>query len=302
MLRKALYLSVFMALLIAVSTLGFAQGQGKGKGKGKGGPPQPPEVTMLKEGVYWLNGLGGNTTVQVTPAGLIVSDTKNLGEENYNLLMQSIRTISQAPVEYAIVTHVHQDHSGNTGSFIANGAEVIANEGEKANLATYQSNAGTPAEPSITYSDEYNLDLGGVEVDIYHFGPAHTGGDSIVHFKSAGVVAGGDVVVGTAPNTDFPQGGSAVSWAKVMDQILELDFDILVPGHGNPMTRAEVEEYASKWNTFVSRAVDAVRRGVSKEELLANIQVDDIGWNTGSYAQPARLDPFYAELQAAAGN
>ena len=29
-------------------------------------------------------------------------------------------------------------------------------------------------------------------------------------------------------------------------------------------------------------------------------RVDDIGWNTNSYAQPARLDPFYAELQAAA--
>jgi glyoxylase-like metal-dependent hydrolase (beta-lactamase superfamily II) len=281
------------------------QGKGEGKGGGKGGgkgPAGPPEITQLKPNLYMVTGLGGNTTVRVTNEGLLVVDTKNLGEANYNQLMDTIKKVTPQPAKFAVITHVHQDHSGNTASFLKAGAQVVAHEGEKALLATYTSNAGTPAAPSVTYARDYTIRLGGTEAKLYHYGPAHTKGDTIVHFPDLRVIAGGDVIPNGQPNCDFPNGGSVVNWPKFLDEVLKLDFDTLVPGHGAVMTKADVQEYKKKWETLVSRAVDAVKKGTPKDQLLASIKTDDIGWNinTQQWSQAARLDPFYAELQAAA--
>jgi glyoxylase-like metal-dependent hydrolase (beta-lactamase superfamily II) len=156
------------------------------------------------------------------------------------------------------------------------------------------------AAPSKTYAKDQVVTVGNARIELHHFGPAHTGGDTIVYFPDLRVVHTGDVVSNPAPNCDLVNGGSAVNWVKVMDEIMKLDFDTMIPGHGNVMTRAEAQEYTNKWKTFVSRAIDEVKKGTPKEGLLAAIKVDDLGWNTQSYAQAGRLDLFYAELQKAA--
>jgi cyclase len=258
-------------------------------------------ITQIKPGFYEVTGAGGNTSVRVTKDGLIVVDTKNLGEANYNDLMAQIKTVSNLPVKYVVITHVHQDHSGNTKSFEDAGAKVIANQGEKAELATYTSAAGKPAEPNVTYDKKTTIKLGGVKAEVYHFSRAHTGGDSVVYFPDLKIVAGGDAIVNGAPNIDFANGGSAVEWPKLITSTLKLDFDTLIPGHGNVMTKADVQAYKMKWDNLVSRAEEQVKKGTPKDKLLASIKTDDIGWNiTGAqWNAPARLDPFYEELSKA---
>jgi hypothetical protein len=56
--------------------------------------------------------------------------------------------------------------------------------------------------------------------------------------------------------------------------------------------------YQQKWETLVARARAAVKANTPKEGLIAAIKTDDLGWNinTPNWTQPARLDPFYAEL------
>jgi glyoxylase-like metal-dependent hydrolase (beta-lactamase superfamily II) len=153
MFRKTLLTAATLTVLFA--TL-YAQaptngGKGKGDGKGKGGPPAGQMIVQIKPGFYEVTGAGGNTSVVVTNAGLIVVDTKNLGEANYNDLMTQIKTVTNQPVKYVVITHVHQDHSGNTKSFEDAGAKVIANQGEKAELATYNSAAGIRSEHNVSY-------------------------------------------------------------------------------------------------------------------------------------------------------
>jgi glyoxylase-like metal-dependent hydrolase (beta-lactamase superfamily II) len=139
-----------------------------------------------------VTGLGGNTTVRVTNDGLVVVDTKNLGEANYNQLMDQIKTVSQAPVKFAVVTHVHQDHSGNTDSFLKAGAKVVAHENLKKNLETYTSAAGKPGTPNELYAKDYAIKLGGTETEVHHYAAGHTSGDSIVYFPDLKVVAMGE--------------------------------------------------------------------------------------------------------------
>jgi glyoxylase-like metal-dependent hydrolase (beta-lactamase superfamily II) len=250
--------------------------------------------------LYEIVGLGGNTSVRVASDGVFVADTKNMGEENYQQLIALIKTVTPLPIKAAAVTHVHQDHSGNTASFVRDGVPVWANEGEKTETATYVTNGNKVAAPSNTYAKDQLVTVGNAKIELHNYGPTHTGGDTIVYFPDLRVVHGGDMIVGVAPNCDFPNGGSVVNWPKALDEVAKLDFDTVIPGHGDVMTKAQFEEYRTKWKTFVSRAIDEVKKGTPKEGLLAAIKVDDLGWSTASYNQAGRLDAFYAELQKAA--
>ena len=65
------------------------------------------------------------------------------------------------------------------------------------------------------------------------------------------------------------------------------------------MTKPDVQAFRDKMNTLVTRATAAVKAGTPKDKLLETVKTDDIGWNiTGpQWNVPARLDPFYEELQ-----
>jgi cyclase len=312
MRKIMLSLTPAAAILAAAAFMASAQAppQGKEGGKGGGGgkAAAPQTIREIKPGLYQVTGAGGNATVRVTPDGLIIGDTKNRGDNFFNEMMTLVRTVSQAPVRYVFITHHHQDHSGNIGNFIAAGAQVIAHDNLKKNLVTYAPAQGKPADPNVTYTNNmHSVKLGNVEVRGYHFARAHTSGDTIIYYPDLRVIQGGDVIVGGAPNVDFPFGGSAVEWVKMLDEVAKLDFDTVVPGHssdaaaGNTMSRADFMAYKDKWEKLVSRSKELVKAGTPKEELLAKIKTDDIGWNVngGQWTQPARLDPFYAELQAA---
>jgi glyoxylase-like metal-dependent hydrolase (beta-lactamase superfamily II) len=281
MLKRTLFAAASMAMVVSAQAP----------------PPAAPTITQIKPGYYEIVGLGGNTSVRVSNAGVVIADTKNLGEANYQQLLTLVKSVTPQEIKAAVVTHVHQDHSGNTASFVRDGVPVWAHEGEKALTATYVTNGNKIAAPSNTFASAQNVTVGNARIELHNYGPAHTGGDTIVYFPDLRIVHGGDVIVNNVPNCDFANGGSAVNWVKVMDEVLKLDFDTVIPGHGDVMTRAQVQAYRDKWATFVDRALTEVRKGTAKESLLAAIKVDDLGWNTTSYQQ--RLDGFWADLQKA---
>jgi cyclase len=262
--------------------------------KGGGGQSVQP-IQQVKPGLYMIAGAGANSEVRVTNDGLIVVDGKLAGEQNYNALMQQIKSVSSQPVKYLIVTHHHADHTGNNDRFLAAGAEVIGHENLKKNLATYNVNP-VPASPNVTYPGaDYTVRLGGVEVQVHHFGRAHTSGDSVVYFPDLKVVAVSDVVTtgATGPLADYAGGGSFLEWPRVLESILKLDFDACIAGNGGVLTKADVQAYKTKIDTFVSRAKEAVRNGVAKDQLMAQIKTDDLGWTP----RVPSVDAFYAELQ-----
>src|SRR5262245_39567890 len=65
-----------------------ARGDGRGgDARGRGGaaqapaPPPPQMIKQVKPGVYMVINGGGNSTVRVTDEGVILVDTKNLGDQ-----------------------------------------------------------------------------------------------------------------------------------------------------------------------------------------------------------------------------
>jgi glyoxylase-like metal-dependent hydrolase (beta-lactamase superfamily II) len=268
-------------------------------------------IKQVKPGLYMVTGFGGNSTVRVADDGVILVDTKNLGDGPYNDLVAQIKTVTDKPVKYVFVTHVHQDHSGNIGRFVKAGAQVITYEGLKRNLEVggpngkgYESAAGKPDPPNVTFSKDKDVSIGKVKAKAYHFANAHTGGDAVVYFSDVKVIALGDEFVAQPPNADYPMGGSVLGWSKALNDALKLDWDTAIPGHGNdPMTRADVMAFQKKIDAIGKKAIELRKKGVAKDQIRAQIQAEVpemAPWTMNGLVNDMRLDAFYDELTGAA--
>jgi glyoxylase-like metal-dependent hydrolase (beta-lactamase superfamily II) len=207
--------------------------------------------------------------------------------------VRRISKLSDSPVRFLVLTDHHEDHTGDNAEFAAAGVRIIAHENVKHNLTTANPPGGKVGPPSITYDRDYMVHLGGVEAQLLHFGAAHTSGDTVVYFPNLKVVAVGDLFA-PKPDPDFDGGGSLVNWGPVLTEILKLDFDVVVPGTGPMVARADLERFKTRIETVVSRARGLVKNGVAKDQLMAQLDTDDLGWRFSFSGN--RLDRFYAEL------
>jgi glyoxylase-like metal-dependent hydrolase (beta-lactamase superfamily II) len=292
------------------------EGRGRGGdargGGGRGAAPAPMAIKQVKPGVYMVTNNGGNSTVRVTDQGVILVDTKNLGDQFYNELLAQIKTVTPQPVKYAIVTHVHQDHAGNIERFEKAGVQVIAYEGLNKNLQVggpngkgYEATQGKPAPANVTYTKNKKVKVGKAQAIAYHFDSGHTSGDTVVYFPDEKLVSLGDEFTATGPNCDYPMGGSILGWSKSLAQVLKLDFDTAIPGHGNdPLTKADVTTFQKRMDAIGKKAIELVQKGTPKDQLRQQIQMQlgaDMGnWQMTGVVNDMRLDMFYDEISKAA--
>jgi glyoxylase-like metal-dependent hydrolase (beta-lactamase superfamily II) len=223
---------------------------------------------------------------------LIVVDTKNPGDDNYNRVMEEIKSVSNLPVKYVLNTHHHPDHVGTNQKFIDAGAKVVALEALKEHMGSDPRTKDIPGRPTETFAKDYALKFGGAEVQAHSYGRGHTGDDTMVYFPDLKVVMVSDQITDATPIVDFANGGSAVEWTKILDGVLKLDFDMAIPGRGEPKSKADVEAYRAKFATVLSRASDAIKAGATKETLASQMKTDDLGWQF----QAAFYGSLYDEL------
>jgi cyclase len=282
-----------LALVAALglnATSVFAQGKGGGRGPER---PDPIEkARMLKPDLYLITGGGANTLVRVTPQGLIVVDTKNPGGDRAARLMEEIKAVSNLPVKYVFNTHHHPDHVGNNQVFLDAGATIIDAEALKAHMASDPRTKDIPGLPSQTFATDYVLRFGGAVVEAHAFGRGHTGDDTMIYFADSKVVMVSDQITDANPIADYANGGSLLDWNKSLDGVLKLDFEIAIPGRGEPKTRAEVEAFRTKMATLISRAQDAIKAGATKETFASMVTTEDLGWRFN----PNLLGNLYDEI------
>jgi cyclase len=84
--------------------------------------------------------------------------------------------------------------------------------------------------PTTVFEERHVLDLDGTEVHLIYVGPCHQIGDTIVHVPKERVVFAGDVIFREC--TPMGWNGSYEKWLKILDLIIWLDPDVIVPGHG----------------------------------------------------------------------
>ncbi|HLG56081.1 MAG TPA: MBL fold metallo-hydrolase [Vicinamibacterales bacterium] len=286
-------LGVALVTLLGLAAVSAQAPPGGGRG-GRGGAGQTVEkIRLLKPDLYMITGGGANTLVRVTGEGLIVVDTKNPGDENYNRVMEEIRSISNLPVKYVLNTHHHPDHVGNNQKFIDAGAQVIGLDALKTRMASDPRTKEIPGLPTLTFAKDYVLKSGGAEVHAHSYGRGHTGDDTMVYFPDLKVVMVSDQITNATPIVDFANGGSAVEWSQILDGVLKLDFDMAIPGRGEPKSRAEVEQFRTQFASLVSRASDAIKAGATRDTLASQVKTDDLGWQLN----PQFFGQLYDELK-----
>ena len=250
------------------------------------GAPPPPDfskveikTTDLGDGVYMLEGQGGNITVATAKDGNIMVD----GEfaPLHDKIKAAIAVISNRPVKWLVNTHFHGDHTGGNAPFAKDGATVVAHVNVKNRLAAGTTNGLTGAKtppaapealPTKTYTETFKIMMKGRVADLKHIAGAHTDGDTYVWFKTANVLATGDTFTnGRYPNIDFANGGNIKGMIAAADIYLKLcnDRSRIVPGHGPIADKAALLDYRTMLVTARDRMAQLVKDGKSEDDVVA---------------------------------
>jgi cyclase len=237
------------------------------------------KTTDLGDGVYMLEGQGGNITVATAQDGIIMVDSEFA--PLHDKIKAAIAVISNLPVKYLINTHFHGDHTGGNEPFARDGAVVVSEVNVKTRLAAGTTNgltgARTPpaapgALPGKTYTGAFKIRLDGRIADLKHIANAHTDGDTYVWFKTANVLATGDTFTnGRYPNIDFANGGNIKGMIAATDAYLKLTNarSRIVPGHGPIADKAALKEYRTMLVTSRDRMAKLVKDGKSEDDVVA---------------------------------
>ena len=84
--------------------------------------------------------------------------------------------------------------------------------------------------PTTLFDMRYELNLDGTEVHLIYVGPCHQVGDTIIHVPKERVVFAGDVLFRQC--TPMGWTGSYEKWFQCLDLMIQLDPEVIVPGHG----------------------------------------------------------------------
>jgi cyclase len=246
--------------------------------------PKVVETDKIGDRLYVLKGGGGNVALFLTAGGAVIVDSKLPGWGQP--LLDAIKAVTDKPLTMVINTHTHYDHTNGQVEFPAS-VEVVAHANtkrymEEANPVYALQNGPQPnifkehggrGLPSRTFTDRLTLGQGADRIDLYHFGRAHTGGDTYVVFPALGVMHVGD----TFPNRDLPimdknNGGSGVEFSGTLAKAAAVPgVQTIINGHfPTTMTPADVRTYSEFIGEFVAAVQGAKKAGRTVEDVVAS--------------------------------
>jgi cyclase len=276
-----------LALFVLLAWIAYTQNQ-----------TQPAQLTInkVKDGLFEIEGDGGNVAVLVTSEGVILVDDKY--ERDHDQIMDRIKSVTQQPVKYVFSTHYHEDHSGGNAKFLPT-SEIISTRNARTNILEHKQSNGSPdTKPArVVFTDETSVFLGGREVRAHYFGRGHTNGDAVIYFPELRTIHTGDLMAGASPLIDYPGGGSLAEWPKTLSNAMAAwDFDTVIPGHGPVTNKAGLMTYRDNVDKLKVRAAALIHEGKSQDEL-AKAMTAEYGWAANSLQQQWSVPGMMKELR-----
>lgn len=191
----------------------------------------------IRNNVGYFTGRGGTMGWHITDESVVVVDSQfeNSAED---FLSGIFNIASGGPSRYLFNTHHHGDHVSGNGVFQSDNFEIIAHQ----NVPDLQrASAGSESRDSViaadrVFDDEIIIESGNEIVTAKHYGPGHTGGDSVIWFENANIVHMGDLVFNRwYPFIDKDGGAIIENWITLLETVAkEADRDTtFIFGHGN---------------------------------------------------------------------
>ncbi|WP_461831856.1 MBL fold metallo-hydrolase [Aquifex sp.] len=261
---------------------------------------------VLEQVSYENRGFISNAYFYVADDGVLVIDslsTYKLGRE----LVETIKSITDKPIRFLVITHYHTDHFYGIKAFKETGAETIAHEYAfeyLSNPSSYnfflarkkllkEHMEGTELlPPSITLTKSLNIYLkvgkDYRKFEVMHLCKGHTNGDIVVYIPDEKILFSGDIVFdGRLP---FLGSGNSGTWIKCLDEILEMEPKVLLPGHGNPLIGKEKIKKAVLWTKkYITDLRETIRRLIEE-----GCDVDCVRKRVNE--ELLKIDPAYAQV------
>lgn len=237
----------------------------------------PWKMKMLRNDIGIFTEKGGTIAYLLSKKGIVVVDAE-FPEQSQHLITE-LKKQSDKPFELLINTHHHGDHTAGNISFKGIVKDVAAHTNSLANqknVAVAQKTEDKQLYPNITYGDSWTYKIGKEHIRTYYFGPAHTNGDSIIHFEHANIAHMGDLIFNRRwAFIDRSAGASTKNWITVLDKAINTfsNDTLFVFGHafdpekvtGNKDDLKAMQDYLSKMVTFVEKEI---KSGKSKDDIL----------------------------------
>ena len=252
-----------MPVLLAMALLLPAQAMGQGR--------DFSDVVIrahhVAGSVYYLEGSGGNIGLSVGEDGVVMIDDQFAPLTDK--IVAAIRELSDAEIRFVINTHVHGDHTGGNENLGEMGVLILARDEVRVRLA---GQSPDNALPVLTYGGSITIHLNGEEVHAFPVAPAHTDGDSYIHFRGSNVLHLGDVFRTTGfPYIDLANGGTLDGTLEALAVAIGMagpDTKI-IPGHGGVSGREDVVEFRDMILDVKGKVAELVARGLSYDEVAA---------------------------------
>ena len=239
------------------------------------------DVKKISKNLFLLYGLGGNIAVSIGDDGVLIVDSQI--PIIFPKIKKAIEKLSNSKIVYTINTHWHWDHAdgnllvdpdvtkiishSNARENMKNGGLINHGLNEKLKQNPYPINA----LPVITHEKEMSLYFNNEKIDIVHFGPAHTTGDSIIFFNNQNAIHLGDVFFSNSyPFIDVDNGGSLDGMIEFLEKVILMinDDTIIMPGHGDIASTNDIKETILMLKTIRNRILELINKGQSLEDVL----------------------------------
>lgn len=236
-------------------------------------------------------GWNGNAGFVVTDGGVFVIDalgTPKLGRR----FLATIRSVTDKPVRYLLLTHNHPDHAYGAIAFRRNtDAKIIAHEGMLDYINSEQMNSSVEhrrgiikadmenfaaAKPDIlignqTYSS-HQFKLGSSTFVVYNTGKHHSHGDLVMYQLQQKVLWISDLAFNQ--RTTYMGDGHSKQALEGEAWLLEnfADAELMVPGHGSAQTPpfpmvSKTRHYIERLRNEMGQAIE---NGIGLQEAVDN--------------------------------
>ena len=183
-------------------------------------------VEEIHDGLYWVTDGAYNTMFLTTGQGVIVVDAPPSIGENY---LKAINEVTDESITHVIYSHAHNDHIGSANIFPED-ATYISHQ-EIADTLSKRNDPNRPI-PSVTFEENYDLEIGNQKLELAYYGPIHEPGNIFIYAPNQKVLMVVDVVFpGWVPFKDLAMAQSVPEFLESHDKILEYDFETFIGGH-----------------------------------------------------------------------
>ncbi|MEK9892318.1 MAG: MBL fold metallo-hydrolase [Pseudomonadales bacterium] len=234
----------------------------------------------VSDSLYVLFGVGGNIAVSVGDDGVLIVDDQF--PEMMDRVNAAIGSLGGGAVDFAINTHWHFDHADGNQSFGPEGTWIVAqaNSREKmladqvinlVNVAYAQKAYPKDALPVMTYDDSMQFHMNGEQLDLMHFGAAHTTGDTAAIFRGSNAVHLGDVFNNSGyPFIDAGNGGTLDGVIHFCEQTLaQINQEtVVIPGHGPLSDYQGLSDYIDMLKDIRGQMMALIEDGASLDDVL----------------------------------